>query len=203
MWVQLYSLIQGIHFLDILVLCVLLLGWRGGQNKGGNVMLPRFLKWLTALVLASLIHPWVASIVLIFNVSEGLALVGSYVGILIMVWLGFVFVEEKLQILIKDSGVFGEMEDSGGALLGIMTHAILILIFMCLLHGDRTTDARAAKITEENRESFGEISIPTIWQWKRTVFNESGFGQLVETKLGSLLISDEEMSVQARTLDLF
>lgn len=190
---------QQIHWIDILLVCFLLIGVKIGYSRGGNGMLPKSLKWMTALVAASSLYAVLGTLMVnLLNMNVTLAYVSSYALIVAVVLISFLFLEDNMEKRIKDSRVFSEIDEMGGAMMGLLNHAMILVVFFALMHGNRTGKTQGLIGMAQVKEEYGDAGFFTLYQAKVTLFSDSNFGKLVEAKFGSLLVSDEIEPVAAK-----
>lgn len=192
-------LIEKVPILDIVLLVVLVFGWKVGTKFGGNMMLPKFLKWLTVLVVASSSHLFLGALLQKkTGIPIGTALLVSYAFVGAAVFFICLSLENRLEQVIKKSCVFGNIETIGGGVLGVLNFASAILFCMALLHGEKTTRAQAENQSKANQREYGDAALPTIASLKFYVFEKSHLGRFTGTQLKSLLVSNEIRAVAAR-----
>lgn len=191
---------MSIQIFDVVVVIVLVAGFKVGMNAGGNVMLPKFLKWLTTIVSASLGYEWVGLQLHRFaGLSEAKAFILSYCLIATIVFVTIHLLESRFEQVIKKSAVFGEIETMGGGVLGLFTYCAILLLTMGILHGDRTSKAEVARQEKANREEYGEAALPHFASIKYYIFDKTNTGKLTRSKLGLILIKDGSKPVSARS----
>lgn len=193
------SIIEKVPVLDIVLLAILVFGWKVGTKFGGNVMLPKFLKWLTVLVVASTSHVLLAGLLQKkTGLPIGTALLMTYAFVGAAIFFICLSLENRLEQVIKKSCVFGNIETIGGGVLGVLNFASAILFCMALLHGEKTTRAQAENQAKANQKEYGEAALPTIASFKFYVFEKSYLGKFTGTKLKSVLVVNEIRAVAAR-----
>jgi uncharacterized membrane protein required for colicin V production len=190
---------DSVGLFDVVALLVLVLGYRLGIQRGGNHMLPRFIKWLAVLVAASRGYEFLGLLAhQHLRIDEGLAFIGAYFLIGAAVFSAMSLFESKLEQHIKDSAVFSEIETVGGGVLGIFTFALIMVFSLSLLHGNRTSRSEAARINRQNQSEYGEAALPGIASIKYHIFDGTGTGRFLARQFGDLLVKDGFRSVRAR-----
>lgn len=190
---------MSIQVFDVVVVIVLILGFKVGMKAGGNVMLPKFVKWLTTIVGAALGYEWVGlQLHRLAGFTEATAFIVSYCLIAAFVFVTIHLLEGRFEQIIKKSAVFGEIETMGGGVLGLFTYCTILLLTMGILHGDRTSKAEVARQEKANREEYGEAALPPLASVKYYIFDKTNTGKLIRSRLGLVLIKDGSTPVSAR-----
>jgi len=179
----------SISWVDILVVCLLVVGVFRGRKRGMSEELLDIIKWTLIVGLAGLLYEpggrWLARIS-VFSLL--FSYIFAYVIVGLIVFSLFVFVKNKIGEKLVGSDVFGRAEYYLGMAAGAYRYFCVLLVAMAFLNARHYDAAEMAAKDKYQDYNFGTKLIPTVPDLQREVFDRSFSGRKIQDFLNVVLI---------------
>jgi uncharacterized membrane protein required for colicin V production len=178
-----------INWFDFVVVAVVTIGIFRGRKRGMSEELLDLLKSLAIVVAAALLYrPVGKSVADYTHISPVSSYVLAYLAVLIVVRTLFGWLKRMVGEKLLGSDVFGSGEYYLGMVAGAGRFTCYLIMFLAVLNAAYLTPDQLAAQARRQRESFEDISFPTLGTLQHTVFTGSASGALVKQYLAHELI---------------
>jgi uncharacterized membrane protein required for colicin V production len=183
------------NWFDVAVLVLLGFGVFRGRKNGMTRELAPTLQWVTVVLVAGLVYPFVANF---FVADCGIrsklwsALLG-YMSIASVLFLAFVPIKNALKKRAENGGIFGGSEYYFGMCTGPVRYAFMIMFVLALLNAKSYTAAEIAAKKAYNQRWYGGglysgDYMPDLHTAQTSVFKDSFLGPYIQNNLSILLV---------------
>lgn len=184
------SFTMPFNWFDFVLVTVLIVGLFRGRKRGMSEELLDLLKWLTIVVVGSLLYkPAGEMLASNSDVSLLTAYVGAYLGILILVHLLFTAIKRAVGEKLVGSDLFGRSEYYLGMVAGSIRFTCGLLVALALFHAKYVSPEKLASQKKVQQDNFGDISFPTFASMQYDVFYNSLAGPIIREHLREQLIA--------------
>lgn len=178
-----------INWFDIVVLILLLIGFRSGRKHGMSQEVMFMLTWVALVFVCGIAYEplglWLASTVGMGKLLAyilGYALTGAFVAMV------FVFLKRVIGERLKGSDTFGKAEYYLAMPAGMLRFACIILAGLALLNARLYQTSEIKAMTKFQDDNYGSQFFPTLQSVQADVMEKSFVGSQTKKYLSFLLI---------------
>jgi uncharacterized membrane protein required for colicin V production len=177
------------NWFDVVVLLMLLVGYKRGQTRGMSQESLSVLKWIGIIVVAAIAYEplglWLSTTA---GLSQLLSFVLAYAAIAGVVALIFVFISSSLGEKLKGSDAFGSAEFHLGKPAGMLRFLCILLALLALLNARYFSTAEVRASVKYQNDNYGSNFFPTLSSIQDGVFRESFLGKQAKEHISFLFI---------------
>ncbi len=190
------------NLFDLLLVAVLAMGLLQGRKHGMSGELLGLLKWLGILFGCAMLYQPLGRLVAQSGVFSPVSSnVVVYLGLALLVLLGFSLAERRLGGKLVGSDAFGSSEYYLGMVSGTIRWAAMLLVALALLNARYFSPLEVKAMEESQEAAYGSSFFPTLNTLQVKVFEKSLVGPWIKRDLGFLLIepAQTEQATQKNT----
>lgn len=179
----------NLGWFDLLFVALIVVGCIRGRKRGMTQEFPNLIQWVITLAGGAAIYrplgEWLSQV-------TGMGQLFWFVTVY-LVWAALVkgvttWIVRSRGDRLALSDMFGSAEYPLGMMSGMIRMTLLSLFLLALINSRLYTTAELKSMAKYQQDNFGNISLPTIGTFQKTVFQESALGKLVKDKAGVVLI---------------
>jgi hypothetical protein len=191
------------NLIDLLIICFLLAGILRGRKRGLSQEFPALLKWLTLLIVCTVLYQPVGLAITKFGFFDLLSsYLLAYLATALILFLIFSVIQRGMRSKLTGSDVFGRSEYYLGMSSGFVRFSCMLLMMLALLNARAFTPAEVKARQKFQEDLYGSFLFPDLHTFQELVFERSLAGRWIKKDLGFLLITpterDEKEPQQAR-----
>jgi uncharacterized membrane protein required for colicin V production len=196
-----------VHWFDIAVVIVLLLGVSRGRKNGMSVELMVMLQWIAIIFAGAFFYRPLGDELCQWSpaISHLFAYVSMYITVAIVVKLAFAGLKKAMGGKLVGSNVFGRTEYYLGMVAGAVRFACILMAAMALLNAPNYSSQELARDKAYQVEMYGSSFFPGFGTTQHGIFQESLLGSAVKHYAGFMLITPtkaEKHDFERRKVDL-
>jgi uncharacterized membrane protein required for colicin V production len=188
--IAILGLSVSVAWFDILVILVVLVGFRSGKKHGISEELLPVLQWLGIAGLGALLHGPMGRFIAGFtHLSLFWSHLLVYFAVAAVVVVLFIWLKNAVGGKLLESDHFGRHEYSLGILAGVIRYLCMLLVVIAVLNARYHSPAEAAAIERAREKSDVKIAmLPALSRVQSDVFGHSESGKFIARRAGFLLI---------------
>jgi uncharacterized membrane protein required for colicin V production len=195
-----------IHWFDIAVVIVLLLGVSRGRKNGMSVELMVMLQWVAIIFAGAFFYrPLGDQLCQMSPVNHLFAYIAMYITIAIVVKLAFAGLKKAMGGKLVGSNVFGRAEYYLGMVAGAIRFACILMAALALLNAPTYSSQELARDKAYQVDMYGSAFFPGFGVTQHGIFQESLLGSAVKHYAAFMLITptkSEKREMERRKVDL-
>jgi len=195
-----------LNWFDLVVVIVVLLGFKAGRKRGMSEELMVTTQWVTIVIAGALLYkPFGDMLAQSSPVSHLFCYITIYIVAAIVTKIFFSLVKKAVGGKLVGSSVFGAAEYYLGMLAGGIRYSCILIAALAILNAPYYSPQEIAAAHASQIQNFGSNFFPEFSTVQTGVFKESFIGSLIKQRAQILLIvstKKENVQVQRRKDDL-
>ena len=178
-----------INLFDLLIVLFLATGLVVGRKRGLTVELPSLLKWVSLVLVCTLIYQPAGDVIAAAGFFDPLTCyLFAYGGTALAMFLVFSIIERRLRPKLAGSDIFGHSEYYLGMGSGLVRFLCMLLVVLAFLHAKAFSESDLEAMEKFQEDAYGSQVFPTLHSFQVQVFQHSLAGSILDRHLGFLLI---------------
>lgn len=178
------------NYFDFIVVVWLIIGLFRGRKRGMSQELLPLLQWVGIVAACGLLYPPFTPLVRQYTLFGLLwSRVTAYLLIAFGVHLIYLWFKQMLATKLVEKDPFGRGEFYLGMMAGVIRFGCMLIVGMALMNSRVATAAELAQNEKFQAANFSDIRFPTYGEVQHDVLIDSFTGNLVESRLNTVLIA--------------
>ncbi len=179
-----------LNWFDLLVVVVILLGFRSGRKNGMSVELMPMLQWLAIIVCGAVLYqPLGDTLADSSPMNHLFCYITVYVLVAIVIKAVFAMFKKALGGKLTGSDLFGRAEFYLGMFAGAVRYCCILLAALALLNAPYYSSQEIASNKAYQTDMYGSTFFPGLSAVQIQVFKESCLGSLLKNRAEFMLIA--------------
>jgi uncharacterized membrane protein required for colicin V production len=195
-----------VNWFDLVVIIVLLLGFKAGRKHGMSEELMVTTQWVVIVIAGAFLYkPFGDMLAQSSPVSHLFCYITIYITAAIVTKIFFSLIKKAIGGKLVGSSVFGAAEYYLGMVAGGVRYSCMLIAGLAILNAPHYTAQEIAMAHAAQIQNFGSNFFPEFSTVQQGVFKESFVGSLIKQRAPILLIvstKKENIQVQRRKDDL-